>query len=379
MRVKNGEKIYMKKKIMHIVQSAGGVERYINMFLKNMDSSKYDNILVCSLDYDNKKYENLVYALEHVDMKREINLKSDLSAIVHIRKIIKKYNPDIVYLHSSKAGAIGRIANLGLKNRSLYNPHGWAFNMNCSSIKKKIYLYIEKLLAPLCTFIIAISDFEKECAIENKVCKVDKIKVIYNGIDIDEYEEKKKRFTLTREELGIPGDAYVIGTVGRLTEQKAPDTFIKAAKKIKDKYPKAFFIMVGDGELKGKVKEIIKGSNLENSVLITGWVDEPMKYIELFDQAMLLSRWEGFGLVLPEYMIAGKPIIATDVDGIPNLINNDNGILVKMDAVNEIAVASETIINDTEKCEFMIKNAEEVVRSKFNIKRVIEEFEKIYD
>ncbi len=379
MRVKNGEKIYMKKKIMHIVQSAGGVERYINMFLKNMDSSKYDNILVCSLDYDNKKYENLVYALEHVDMKREINLKSDLSAIVHIRKIIKKYNPDIVYLHSSKAGAIGRIANLGLKNRSLYNPHGWAFNMNCSSIKKKIYLYIEKLLAPLCTFIIAISDFEKECAIENKVCKVDKIKVIYNGIDIDEYEEKKKRFTLTREELGIPEDAYVIGTVGRLTEQKAPDTFIKAAKKIKDKYPKAFFIMVGDGELKGKVKEIIKGSNLENSVLITGWVDEPMKYIELFDQAMLLSRWEGFGLVLPEYMIAGKPIIATDVDGIPNLINNDNGILVKMDAVNEIAVASETIINDTEKCEFMIKNAEEVVRSKFNIKRVIEEFEKIYD
>lgn len=378
MRVKNGEKIYMKK-IMHIVQSAGGVERYINMFLKNMDSSKYDNILVCSLDYDNKKYENLVYALEHVDMKREINLKSDLSAIVHIRKIIKKYNPDIVYLHSSKAGAIGRIANLGLKNRSLYNPHGWAFNMNCSSIKKKIYLYIEKLLAPLCTFIIAISDFEKECAIENKVCKVDKIKVIYNGIDIDEYEEKKKRFTLTREELGIPEDAYVIGTVGRLTEQKAPDTFIKAAKKIKDKYPKAFFIMVGDGELKGKVKEIIKGSNLENSVLITGWVDEPMKYIELFDQAMLLSRWEGFGLVLPEYMIAGKPIIATDVDGIPNLINNDNGILVKMDAVNEIAVASETIINDTEKCEFMIKNAEEVVRSKFNIKRVIEEFEKIYD
>lgn len=379
MRVKNGEKIYMKKKIMHIVQSAGGVERYINMFLKNMDSSKYDNILVCSLDYDKKKYENFVYALEYVDMKREINLKSDLSAIVHIRKIIKKYNPDIVYLHSSKAGAIGRIANLGLKNRSLYNPHGWAFNMNCGFIKKKIYLYIEKLLAPLCTFIIAISDFEKDCAIENKVCKVDKIKVIYNGIDINEYEEKKKRFTLTREELGIPEDAYVIGTVGRLTEQKAPDTFIKAAKKIKDKYPKAFFIMVGDGELKGKVKEIINGSNLENSVLITGWVDEPMKYIELFDQAMLLSRWEGFGLVLPEYMIAGKPIIATDVDGIPNLINNDNGILVKMDAVNEIAVASETIINDSEKCEFMIKKAEEVVRNKFNIKRVIEEFEKIYD
>ena len=379
MHVKNGEKRYMKKKIMHIVQSPGGVERYINMFLKNMDLSKYDNILVCSLDYDRKKYENFVYAFEYVDMKREINLKSDLSAIVHIRKIIKKYNPDVVYLHSSKAGAIGRIANLGFKNRSLYNPHGWAFNMNCSSIKKKIYLYIEKLLAPLCTFIIAISDFEKDCAIENKVCKSEKIKVIYNGIDIDEYEEKKKKFTLTREELGIPEDAYIIGTVGRLTEQKAPDTFIEAAKKIKSKCPNAFFVMVGDGELKDKVNEIIKGSNLENSVLITGWVDEPMEYIELFDQAMLLSRWEGFGLVLPEYMVARKPIIATEVDAIPNLIsNNENGMLVGMDAIEEVAVTSEVLINDTDKSELMIKRADNIVRDKFNIKRVIEEFEVLF-
>ncbi|ACD51497.1 glycosyltransferase [Clostridium botulinum] len=369
----------MKKKIMHIVQSPGGVERYISMFLKNMDLSKYDNILVCSLDYEEQKYVNLVSAFEYVDMTRKINLKSDLYAVIKIRKLIKKYNPDVIYLHSSKAGAIGRIANLGFKNKSIYNPHGWAFNIKCSSVKKKIYLYIEKLMAPLCTYIIAISDFEKECAIENKVCKADKIKVIYNGIDIAEYEEKKKKFTLTRENLGIPKDAYIIGTVGRLTEQKAPDTFIKAAKKIKYKCPKAFFIMVGDGELKDKVKELIKESNLKNSVLITGWVDEPMEYIKLFDQAMLLSRWEGFGLVLAEYMIAGKPIIATDVDAIPNLINNNNGILVKMDSVNEIAVASETIINDLEKCEFMIKNAEEVVRNKFNIKRVIEEFEKICD
>ncbi|WP_394871367.1 glycosyltransferase family 4 protein [Clostridium butyricum] len=369
----------MKKKIMHIVQSPGGVERYINMFLKNMDSSKYDNILICSLDYDKKKYEDFIYAFEYVNMSREINLKSDLSAILHIRKIIKKYNPDVVYLHSSKAGAIGRIANLGLKNRSLYNPHGWAFNMNCSSIKKKVYLYIEKLLAPLCTFIIAISDFEKECAIKNKVCKADKIKVIYNGIDIDEYEEKKKKFTLTREELGIPEDAYVIGTVGRLTEQKAPDTFIKSAKKIKDRYPKAFFIMVGDGELKDTVKELVKGSNLENSVLITGWVDEPMEYIELFDQAMLLSRWEGFGLVLPEYMIARKPIIATEVDAIPNLIsNNENGMLVGMDAIEEVAATSEVLINDTDKSELMIQRADNIVRDKFNIKRVIEEFEEIF-
>ncbi len=368
----------MKKKIMHIVQSPGGVERYISMFLKNMDLSKYDNILVCSLDYEEQKYVNLVSAFEYVDMTRKINLKSDLYAVIKIRKLIKKYNPDVIYLHSSKAGAIGRIANLGFKNKSIYNPHGWAFNIKCSYIKRRLYLYIEKILAPLCTFIVAISEFEKESAIKNRICKADKIKVIYNGIDIDEYEKKKINFTLTRKNLGIQEDTYVIGTVGRLTKQKAPDIFIKSAKQIKNRYPNTFFIMVGDGELKSEIENLIKESNLKESVLITGWVDEPMEYIELFDQAMLLSRWEGFGLVLPEYMLARKPIIATKVDAIPNLIsNNENGILVGMDAIEEVVVTSEILINDTNKSEMIVKQADNIVRDKFNIKRVVKEFEQL--
>lgn len=369
----------MKKKIMHIVQSGGGVERYISMFLRHMDLSEYDNILVCSLDYEEKEYRKLVCAFEYVDMTREISLRSDFFSIIKIRKLIKKYNPDIVYFHSSKAGAVGRIANCGIKNISIYNPHGWAFNMKCNNIKKKIYIYIERILAQLCTYIIAISDFEKESAIKNKICKEEKVKVIYNGIDIDEYEQKKRNFTLSRNDLGIADDAYVIGTVGRLTRQKAPDIFIKAAKKIKNKYPNAFFIMVGDGELKEQIEELIKESNLKDSVLITGWVDEPMEYIELFDQAMLLSRWEGFGLVLAEYMLARKPIVATNVDAIPNLISNyENGILANMDEVDEIVLASKYLIANTKKCDLMVDKAYKIVKNKFNIKRVVKEFEELF-
>ena len=368
----------MKKKIMHIAQSAGGVERYINMFVKNMDFSKYENILVCSFDYEHTQFEKFVSAFEYVDMTREINLKSDILSIIKIRKLIKKYKPDVIYLHSSKAGALGRIADIGLKNKVMYNPHGWAFNMNCNIIKKKIYIYIERLLSHLCTYIIAISDFEKNSAIQNKVCKAEKIKVIYNGIEIDEYERKKNNISLRKRELGISDDAYVIGTVGRLSEQKAPDTFIKVARILKNKYKNIFFIMVGDGELRPEIEELIDKNNLKDSVYITGWVDEPMKYIELFDQAMLLSRWEGFGLVLPEYMLAKKPIIATNVDAIPNLINNkENGVLVNKDAIDEIAVTSEAIINNPKKAESITKKAYQVVKEKYDIKRVIEEFDEL--
>ena len=172
------------KRIMHIVQSPGGVERYIQMFLKYIDKNKYENVLVCSEDYSKEYYLDYVSAFEYVKMIREVDIVCDLKSIINVRKFIKKYKPDIVYCHSSKAGAIGRIANVGLHNRVIYNPHGWSFNMECSRKKKNFYQWVERWLAKLTHSIIAISDYERESALEKHICKPEKIKVIYNGIDI---------------------------------------------------------------------------------------------------------------------------------------------------------------------------------------------------
>lgn len=369
----------MKKRIFHIVQSPGGVERYIQMLLKNMDTSIFENILVCSHDYVEENYKGLVTAFEHIDMIRSISLKADLKAALHVRRLIKKYKPDVVYMHSSKAGVVGRIANIGLKNKSIYNPHGWAFNMDCGAIKKNLYRWIEKILAPLVNEIIAISDFEKESAIQNNICELSKIKTIFNGVDIGDYEKKKNSFTLTGKQLGIPEDAYIIGTVGRLSKQKAPDTFIKAAAMIKKDIPNAFFMMVGDGVWQARIEELIKKLGLEGSVLITGWVNEPMEYVLLFDQAMLLSRWEGFGLVLAEYMLAGKPIIATRADAIPNLIKDGvNGLLVEIDDVKGIVEASKRLFHSPSTRNAIVKHGMSIVKSKYDNKRVVTELSSLF-
>lgn len=368
---------YMKKRIMHIAQSAGGVERYIKMLLENTDSSKYDNILVCSLEYKKEDYEELVFGFEYVDMIRSINIISDFKAVLEIRKIIKKYNPDVVYMHSSKAGALGRVANLTINNLSIYNPHGWAFNIDTGNLHKRVYAFIEKILSNFCDVIIAISDFEKESAISSNICKAEKIKVIYNGIDINDYNKKKDKFSITREKLNIPSNAYVIGTTGRLSKQKAPDIFIKAAAIIKENISNAYFVLVGDGEDHNEIIKLIDKYNLKNDVLITGWVEDPMDYLQIFDQAMLLSRWEGFGLVLAEYMLAKKPIIATNVDAIPNIIiDRYNGLLVKKDDLNSIVDASIEINSNIELSKDLIENGYKIVNNKFNIDRVINEFYK---
>lgn len=359
---------------MHIVQSPGGVERYIKMLLENFNRSDFINILVCSYEYNQEHYSGLVDEFITVNMMREINMQSDINAIFKVRKLIKKYKPDIVYTHSSKAGAIGRIANLGLNSKSVYNAHGWAFNMDCSKRKRRLYQIIEKGLAITTDKIIVISDFEKDSALKNNICGENKIEVLFNGIDIEKYDSNREKYKVTKKSLGIPENAYVIGSVGRLSKQKAPDVFFEAAKEIKKYIPSAHFLWVGDGEEKENVQKIIKKYNLSTCTTLTGWVDEPMQYIFLFDQAMLLSRWEGFGLALAEYMYAEKAIVATRIDAIPNIISDrHNGLLVESENVEEVVNATLFLKSYDVDRKKMILNAKRDVLKRFNIKRVSSE------
>ena len=368
----------MKKiRILHVTQSVGGVLRYIQMLLKYMDKERFENIIVCSYESKREDYGDSIVGFEQVEMQREISF-SDIYAVIKVRKFIKKYKPDIVYVHSSKGGAIGRIANIGLKNRCVYNPHGWSFNMECPDRKQKLYTRIEQLAAPFCDRIICISDAERKSAIEKKICKEEKLQVILNGIDIEGYE-KSHHNQLTRESLNIPENAYVVGMAGRICPQKAPDIFIRMAKNVKEKIPEAFFMIVGDGEMKEEIVKYADENGLSDSLYITGWIDNAMSYIEIFDIAVLLSRWEGFGLVLPEYMLARKPIVATKVDAIPSIIQDGrNGLLVEKENIVQIYEAIIKIYGDETQNRDMVSNGFKDVHTRFDVKRVVREHEKLF-
>ena len=115
-------------------------------------------------------------------------------------------------------------------------------------------------------------------------------------------------------------------------------------------------------------------------MLITGWVENPLAYMSRFDVGCLLSRWEGFGLTIPEYMITGIPIVASSVDAIPYLINDgEEGLLVEKDDWCSAADKVIELLNDTEKREKIVKNAEKTVRKRFDVKRVSKECENIFE
>lgn len=367
-----------KIKILHVAQAAGGVDRYLQMLLKYLDTDKFDNIIVVSQNFRKSDYEGLVSAFEQIEMTRAIGT-NDLKAIHEVRRLIKKYHPNIVYAHSSKAGAIARIADMGIYNRCIYNPHGWAFNMRTSNKKKALYTLIERIAAPFCEKIICISEAERKSALDNKICNSNKLQVIYNGVDIDAYENGSHG-EIKRKDLGIPNNAFVVGMVGRISPQKAPDNFVKMAKLVKENIPDSHFIIVGNGELEDEIMRYAERNGFADSLHITGWVDNPMSYVELFDVACLLSRWEGFGLVLPEYMMAGKPIVASNIDAIPDIIKNgENGLLVKVDDVVETSEAILRIYEDSELRIKLVAHGLEDVHKRFNARRVSKEHEKLFE
>lgn len=368
----------MKKiRILHVAQAAGGVDRYIRMLLKYLDKDKFENVLVCSQDFHEEDYKGLVISFEQIEMTRAIG-GNDLKATMVVRKLIKKYNPDIVYAHSSKAGAIARIADIGLKNYCVYNPHGWAFNMRCSAKKKAVYTAIERIAAPFCDKIICISDAEKQSALDKKICKEDKLQVIFNGVDIESYENEVHG-VIKREDLNIPEGAFIVGMVGRISLQKAPDVFIKMARQVKNEVPNAHFIIVGNGNQEAEIRKYAEDNDFADSLHITGWVDNPMSYVELFDVACLLSRWEGFGLALPEYMMAGKPIVASRVDAIPNIIRDgENGLLVEADDVTGASNAVMRIYQDDGLRKKIVVQGIEDVHNRFDARRVSEEHSNLF-
>lgn len=363
-----------KKKIIHIAQSAGGVAEYLYMLLKNFNSNDYENILIVSEDYKEQKdrFSPYVKGIYIVPMIRNINPKTDIRAILKIGKIIKKEKPDIVYLHSSKAGAVGRLALLfNFKVKILYNAHGWYFNAQISNKKKIVFAIIEKILAFKTDKIINISQSEYDSALKYKIASHKKMCVIENGIDFSKFKDSDKYRSETRKKFNINEDDIVIGAVGRLSEQKDPMTSIKAFKFVKEKYKNAKLLFVGSGELEDKVKEYAEINNLDKDIIITGWVDCVEKYIPAFDIAILPSKWEGFGLVIVEYMACDKPIVACNVGGIADIIKDkDNGYLIKCEDEIDLANKIGILIKNKKNSEKMIQKNKSY-RKKFDIKNLI--------
>ncbi len=370
-----------KISVVHIAQSEGaGVTDYIKILIRGMNKNRYNVIIIGSHYYEKERryFEDNGCKLMTLAMEREIKILNDLGCMLKLRKLIKVLKPDILHIHSSKAGVIARIANLGLSSKVIYNAHGWSFNMKVSKKKICFYACIERTLAKATNVIVNISKNEYDTAIKIGV-PAHKMIVIKNAIDTKVAYNKYDKSSIL-EELHIPKDAYVIGMCGRICEQKAPQVFIEVCSEIAKLMPKTYFLMIGDGELKDDVARLADKYHIGDKLRITGWTNEPQKFISILDIALLTSKWEGFGLVLLQYMLQHKPVIAAKVGGIPEIVKHEQtGVLVQWNDVNNYVNSILRIKNDELLRCMITQNAYNMLTMQYDIEQLVKQHEDLYN
>ncbi len=365
-------------KILHITQSAGyGVTIYVNSLIRGLKEYGCEQVLLGSEYYDTEEYKALLDKLYIIPMKREVTI-NDVGIILKCRKIVRQVKPNIVYCHSSKAGIYGRFACLGLGVKVIYNPHGWAFNMHCSKIKQCIYKAFEIVMATITDVIITISKYEKNST--PYLIPSHKVITIINGVNVKSNLKILSDSNIKRGDLGIPDDAFVVGMVARISIQKGQDMFVKAAQLLVKKIPNVFFINVGGKSDDIPLEDIINDAGLQDRFIITNEVPDAIKYIKLFDVAVLTSRWEGFGLVLPEYMLAEKPIVAFDVDAVSESVKeNINGLLVEPENISILAESIYKLYVEPQRRLNYGRTGRTIAEKKFDINRVVKMHLKLFE
>lgn len=347
-----------KKKVLHVVEAFGGGIFSFLVDLVNGTNEEFEIVIAYSKrnqtpdnfeSYFNKK----VKFIEVKNFTRSISPINDFKAFIEVKNIIKEEKPQIIHLHSSKAGFIGRFATSGKKTKMLYNPHGFSFLMqNSSKIKRMLYWLIEKVGAMRKCTIVGCSEGEYEEALKltsNSIC-------INNGVNVETLQKELNQL----EEKNVDFNNLKICTSGRIGFQKNPRLFNDIAQC----FPNIQFTWIGEGELRNE----LTASNIN----ITGWKtrEEVLKLVNENDVFILTSLWEGLPISLLEAMYLGKCCIVTDCIGNSDVIkDNQNGFVIKNENYKSII---ENL--DKEVYKRVSENAKQDILCEFNTKIMINKY-----
>jgi len=374
-----------KKSILYIITKSvwGGAAKYVYDLSTNM-SGEFDIAIAAGGKgkfYKKIKETDLPY-YQMNNFQKSINPFKDIFVFFEILSLLVQLKPDIVHTNSSKAGGIAGLAGWTYKvlsNRKInliFTAHGWAFAEDKSKWKIGLIKLFSKITAMFYDKIICVSEYDRKIALENNIAPEDKLITVHNGIDI-----KNINF-LTKEEaqkkLIKKTSPLVIGTIAEWTSNKGLIYLLKAIKKIKNK--KIDTILIGSGENpdKEKITKFIEKKNLKNIHLIE-FIPNAVNYLKAFDIFILPSTKEGLPYTIIEAMAAEVPVIATNVGGIPEMIeNNINGILIESKNSQLLAVKILELINNPETTKEMTRKSRQKVEKEFTLDQMILQTKKIY-
>lgn len=359
-----------KFKVAHVINSLGlgGVPEVAYRLMKGLPSENYHLYLYVLKRYADhpevregqaERFRQAGIDLSFPEQdEKKFHVVADLCRWIHRDRI------DLLHTHSYKPNIYGRLAGLLCKENGL-NMVAHYHNHYDNKWEKDGSLIYDQLLERASARLVACSESVRRHLSERIGVSSERIEIIPNGVDLDRFASPHDPEGV-RAELGIPRDRKVVGIVGRISEQKGQEDFIQAARLIHQKVPGTVFLIVGaadDNVLMARLQRLAGELGLEKEVLFMGYIPDMPKVYSALDLLVVPSRWEGFGLVLVEAMAAGKPIVATEVGAIPEVVAPDEtALLVPPGSPDSIADRAVFLLKNRDRAEEMGKRG--VLRSK---------------
>ena len=338
-------------------------------------------------------------------MSREISL-NDATTIWKLYRLFVREKPELVHTHTAKAGTVGRVAGLfyrwftlGLlvgrprRCKFVHTYHGHIFHSYYGRLKTRAFIIIEKVLATLVTDrLIVVSDQQgTEICKEFGVGKPQQITVIPLGLDLDVFNGSSQRRSKFRQELGIDEKTVLIGIVGRLTEIKNHQMFLETVKRFRENHTDSTvrYVIIGDGSLRDGLENASRSLGLSDALIFAGERKDPEYFYPALDIVVLTSRNEGTPLTLIEAMANERPVIATSVGGVVDLLGDvvedgsfricNRGISVPPGDVNAFAAGLTLLVNDEELRKRIARRGFEFVKQKYPKERLLTDIRNLYE
>lgn len=374
-------------KVCHIITrlDRGGSATNTVETVARLNPSRYETFLICGLTHDPDgtietllRQKNIRYKFIP-ELVRDVSLLKDVHAFFTLLGFLRQNRFDIVHTHSSKAGILGRWAArfAGVKH-IIHTPHGHVFYGYFSPWLTAIFLFAEQLTARITDKIITLTEKGKTEHVQLKIGSPEKFIPVYSGIDINAAADRAPDIHL-RDRYGIHKSDIVIGTVTRLVTIKGVEHLIRAVGSLRSRHPNVRLMIIGEGPLKDELAKFVSELALTDSVVFCGFHNDPLPFFHAFDIFCLPSLNEGMGRVILEAMACGKPVVASDTGGIPELVQDGvTGFLCPIADPGSIAAAIEKLINNNQLCREFGAAGKKAATAKFSIEKMISDIENIY-
>lgn len=364
----------------------GGPAIHAIVLTAGLRARGYDTLLVAGREgpregsFHDLAVEKGVEPLFLPELGREVRPGRDLVALLKLLRLFRQQRPEIVHTHTAKAGTVGRLAaKLAGVPIIIHTFHGHTFRGYFGRGVTRVFLEIERRLSAVSTKVLTVSEGQRQDLLRLRIGDPEKVVTMPLGLPLDGLLKPDLRKGEIRRRLGVSAEAPLVGVIARLVPIKDHGTFLEAASDLRRSRPNVRFLIVGDGELRTRLEQRARDLGLDGCAHFLGWQRDLEPIYADLDLVVLSSLNEGTPVSLIEGMAAGLPVVATEVGGVPDLVEHGKtGLLVPPGDSRSLSGAMETLLGDRDRRLEMGRLGREAVYPRYSEGALIDRMDRLY-